>query len=395
MTRTRPSTGRAAIVGASIATALTLMSSCGDDSSPSTTTAASTTGSTTASTSVAIGPGEVTTRGISAERCAANKAAGKITYLTGFDYAAAASMADVIVAKDKGYFDKMCLDVEIRSSFSTANYPLVAANTAQFGSGGSYAELLRQSGNGAELEAVVLYGRTAIEALLVPKRAGVTKLSDLKGKTIGVKGDLPPVIVSMLNRAGLVRGKDYKEVLLDGFDPRAHLDTGIDALPVYKSNEPGQLTAAGGTYAEYTVFDPSADGTPGSFGLIFTSAGFAEKHPSAVQDFVRADLRGWQDAAADPDAAVATAVKLIDAAGNPNFLSATGESFRWKVESKIVSDSSTGSPVGVIDPAALQAQVDAYTEAKVFTTAPVIAGTHSSVASTVYDSSGKLIWPAG
>jgi NitT/TauT family transport system substrate-binding protein len=387
---------RSALAGASILAALALMSSCTDDSSSTSTTAGTTAGSSgVASTSVAIGPGEVTTTGISAERCAANKAAGKITYLTGFDYAAAASMADVIVAKDKGYFAKMCLDVEIRSSFSTANYPLVAADTAQFASGGSYAELLRQSGNGAKLEAVVIYGRTAIEALLVPKSAGVTKLSDLKGKTIGVKGDLPPVIVSMLNRAGLVRGQDYKEVLLDGFDPRAHLDTGIDALPVYKSNEPGQLTAAGGKYADYTVFDPAADGTPGSFGVIFTSAGFAEKHPSAVQDFVRADLRGWQDAAADPDAAVATAVKLIDAAGNPNFLSATGESFRWKVESKIVADSSSGTPVGVIDPAALQAQVDAYTDAKVFTSSTPIAGTYSSVAASVYDSTGKLIWPTG
>ena len=36
----------------------------------------------------------------------------------------------------------MCLDVDLKSSFSTANYPLVAANQAQFASAGSYTEML-------------------------------------------------------------------------------------------------------------------------------------------------------------------------------------------------------------------------------------------------------------
>ena len=33
-----------------------------------------------------------------ADRCAANQAAGKITYLSGFDFAAAASILEVVVA---------------------------------------------------------------------------------------------------------------------------------------------------------------------------------------------------------------------------------------------------------------------------------------------------------
>src|SRR5688572_16552372 len=56
-------------------------------------------------------------------RCAANREAGTITYLTGFDFAATASMIDVFVAHERGYFDDLCLDVEIQPSFSTANYP--------------------------------------------------------------------------------------------------------------------------------------------------------------------------------------------------------------------------------------------------------------------------------
>ena len=46
-----------------------------------------------------------------ADRCEANKAAGTITYLSSFDFAASASIVDVLVAEQKGYFDDLCLDV--------------------------------------------------------------------------------------------------------------------------------------------------------------------------------------------------------------------------------------------------------------------------------------------
>ena len=79
-----------------------------------TTAAATTAAPTTAAATTTTTASGVTTAGITAERCAANKAAGKITYLTSFDFAAAASILDVVVAKDKGYFDKMCLDVDLK-----------------------------------------------------------------------------------------------------------------------------------------------------------------------------------------------------------------------------------------------------------------------------------------
>jgi ABC-type nitrate/sulfonate/bicarbonate transport system substrate-binding protein len=169
-----------------------------------------------------------------------------------------------------------------------------------------------------------------VEALLVPGSANVKTLADLKGKTIGVKGDLAPAVVAMLNRAGLQRGRDYKERQLSGFNPQAHIDSGIDALPVFQSNEPGQLTALGGKYADYQLFRANDNNTPGSFGVIFTSNDFARDHPTVVEDFVRADLKGFADAVADPAAASAVSVKRIKA--NPgSTLTEAGEIFRWNV----------------------------------------------------------------
>jgi NitT/TauT family transport system substrate-binding protein len=344
-----------------------------------------------AATTAPSDAGAVTAEGISEARCAANKAAGTITYLSSFDFAASPSIVDVVMADKQGYFDDMCLDVELKSSFSTANYPLVASNQAQFSSAGSYTEMLNFAKDGARFVAVADYGKTNIAALLVRGDGKIDDLTDLRGKTIGVKGALPPALRAMLLKAGLTEGKDYKVVLLEGFDPQAHLAQPIDALPVYKSNEPGQLERAG---VPYELFDPSAEGVPGSFGILYTNEQFLNDHPTATQDFVRASMKGMEDALADRPAAVAASLDLIRAGGNKNFLSEEGESFRWDVEADLVEANKGELPVGVIAPALFQAEVDAYTEAGVFETAPDIAGTYDvELGAEVYGPDGKVIFP--
>jgi ABC-type nitrate/sulfonate/bicarbonate transport system substrate-binding protein len=346
---------------------------------------------TTPTTTVSVG--EVTAAGIPPDRCAANKAAGRITYLSGFDFSASASIVEVIVAQQKGYFEKMCLDVDLKASFSTANYPLVADNEAQFASAGSYAEIADyDQANDAGLVVVALDGKTAIDSLIVKEGEG-SKLTDLDGKTIGVKGMIPPSVKAMLAKAGMVEGKDYTTVGIEGFDPLVHIKLpGIAGFPGYKSNEPGTLERAG---VPFTLFDPSKDGIPGSFGVIYTNQGFLNDHPTAAQDFIRASMRGMEDALADPNAAAQAAVDLINANGNKNFLSPEGEQFRWTTESGLVKQfTPKGQPVGLIDPADLQAQIDAYDKVGIFTTKPTIPGTYdSALIAGVYGPDGKVVWP--
>jgi ABC-type nitrate/sulfonate/bicarbonate transport system substrate-binding protein len=361
--------------------ALTLAACGGDNSARPNSTSATTAGLV----------GSVTASGISPDRCAANKAAGKITYLSGFDFAASASIVEVVVAEQKGYFDKMCLDVDLKSSFSTANYPLIAAGTAQFASAGSYSEVLQQSTGGAKFAVVVDDGKQPINVLLVKPSSGVTSLADLKGKTIGVLGAMPQSITAMLVKAGLQDSRDYHTVLLDGFDPIAHFQQQIAGRPGFRSNEPGILQRAG---VPFTMFDPATDGIPGTFGLIYTSQAFLKNHPTAVQDFVRASMKGLADAIADPAAAVTTCVDLMNTAGNQNHLTQEGESFRWQTEAKVVTDSSEGQPAGLVDPTLLKAEVDAYTAAGVFSSPPAMAGTYDAdLVKGVYDSGGRVIWP--
>jgi ABC-type nitrate/sulfonate/bicarbonate transport system substrate-binding protein len=375
-----------------VALAATLVvASCGDDDDATSTD----TSTTVATTAPAFAEEVAAGAPFPASRCEANRAAGPITYLSGFDFAATASIIEVVIAEDRGYFDELCLDVELQPSFSTENYPIIAAGDAQFASGGSFSEVVNfAAANETDLVAVAVEGRSAIDALIV-KPGEATRLEDLEGTTIGVKGRLAPSLAAMLASVGLAEGEGYETVLIDGFDPLVHIELpGIVGFTAYKSNEPGQLERAG---VEFELFASSDYDIPGSFGVLYTTREFIDEHPTAVQDFLRASMRGLADALADPEGAAATAIELVEAGGNPNFLSPEGETFRWTTDvESITAETPEGTGVGVPDPALLQAEVDAYAEVGLFGEggAPEITDRYDvDLVAGVYDDTGEVIWP--
>ncbi len=340
-------------------------------------------------------PGDGRVAVVDEERCEENLAFGTVTFLTGFDYAAAASIIEVITAADAGYYEDVCLDVEILPSGSTANYALVAGGEAQFASGGSFSEMVSFAReNQADLVALSVGGHTPIDGLIV-KEGVADSLTDLAGSRIGVKFKLPSSIEAMLLDAGLVEGDDYETVLLDGFDPLAHIAIeSIDGFPGWKSNEPLALDRAA---VGYDLFDPTTYGVPGSFGVIFADRRTLTDAPGPVRDFMRATMRGLSDAISNPTAASAAAVALIESGGNPNFLSTEGEAARWRADAQLIeSTTSPGVGLAVPNADALQRELDVYGDIGLFGD----AGTPSAAdflapgpLELIYDAQGALVWP--
>ena len=330
-----------------------------------------------------------------AERCAANEAAGTITYLTGFDFAAAASIVEVIVAEDAGYYDELCLDVEIQPSFSTANYALIAENDAQFSSGGSFSEVVEfNNANDADFVVLAVDGRAPIDVLMI-KPGETSSLADLAGTTIGVKGKLPTSVQVMLAQQGLTEGTDFDTVAVEGFDPVAHMS--IDAIvgvPGWRSNEPGALERAD---VGFDLYDTVEFEIPGSFGIIYSNQQFIDEHPTAAEDFMRATMRGLDTAIADPEAAANTAVELINAGGNPKFLSPEGEVFRWTTDAgTIITLTPDGVPFGLPDVEGLQFELDTYADTGLFGDGDVpdaASIVDLELIESIYDGD-DVIWPA-
>ncbi len=326
-----------------------------------------------------------------AERCQANRDAGTVTFVTGFDFAASAGIIEAIVADAQGYFEELCIDFELQPGFGPSNGALVIEGRAEFGTAASFAELVANNVAGeGDLVALLHWGRTAIEAIVLPEGSDVEDFSDLCGSLIGIKGDLPYSLQAAVALAGIERDC-FEEILLDGFDPIAHLELGIDALPVYKSNEPNTLTRNG---VPFTMLDPLDFDVPSSFGIPFTTQSVIDEHPALVADVVRALIRGQAFAAANPDIAVENAFELIDAAGNPMFFAMEAERYRWGVESALIADlAPEGRGLGIPDLGLFEAEIDAQVQTGVLSSRPDWRSmVNADIAAGVYDGT-TLIWP--
>jgi ABC-type nitrate/sulfonate/bicarbonate transport system substrate-binding protein len=325
------------------------------------------------------------------ERCAINEAQGTLTYVSGFDFSASTGILDVIVADAEGYFDELCLDVEVQPGFAPGNSAAVAGGAAEFGAAGSFGELVNGNVEGdAGLVAFGQYGHTAIEALVVPADGDVQALSDIPGTIMGVKGDIPYSVQAMLALEGVERGT-YEELLLDGFDPISHLESGIHELPVYKSNEPNTLDNAG---VAYLTFDPLDFDVPSSFAVMFTRRDFLDGNPTVVEDFMRASIKGFEFANENPEAAVAHAFELIDAAGNPLFLAQDQELYRWTTEKEIVAGALPSElELAMLNPERLGEEIALLTDLGVYESLPDWETMiDTDIVAALYDGS-DLVWP--
>jgi len=284
------------------------------------------------------------------DRCEANRDAGQITFATGFDFGAAASILDVVAADDQGYYDDLCLDVDVQPGFSVQNLAGLSAGQLQVAGVGSFSEVAKGVSEGAEVTAVIVYGHTSVEQLIVEDDSAITELTDLPSAPMGIKGGIPYSVRAMIADAGV--DEDAITQIDVDFNPVILYETEIESLPVYKSNEPRQLDDQG---LEYRVFDPADHDIPASFGVIAANDAFAADHPTALEDFVRATLHGFQFGIDDPEAAVAASLERSD----PNlFFSPEGEEFRWMTERDLViSSTAEGEPIGYMDLDQLTAEV--------------------------------------
>jgi NitT/TauT family transport system substrate-binding protein len=90
---------------------------------------------------------------------------------------------------------------------------------------------------------------------------------------------------------------------------------------------------------------------------VFTTPAFAKQHPDAVRGFVKATIQAWQNAAADPDAAI-SALKKAEALSDP---AVELVRLKWALDF-VVTPGVRKSGIGNVDPARLSKHIDIVTE---------------------------------
>jgi len=235
-------------------------------------------------------------------------------------WVAQAQFAGYYVAAEKGYYKDAGLDVEIKPGG-----PDIAPEQVIAGGGADVivdwmpsALASREKGNKL-VNIAQVYNKSGL-MLTCRKETGITKPEDFKGKTIGVWffGNEYPFLAWMAKlKIPTTGGKDGITVLKQGFNVDPLLQKQADCISTMTYNEYQQVLEAGVKPDDLVTFKYEDQGVSTlEDGLYVQEDKLKDpKFVETMAKFVKASMKGWDDAAKDPKGAVAAVLKN-DASGS-------------------------------------------------------------------------------
>ena len=214
--------------------------------------------------------------------------------------------AGYYAALEQGFYRDAGLDVTIREGGPDIDVAeAVAGGKADFGVCSS--SVLREWTMGRRLVVLAAIFQHSPAVILVPRRADISSVSDLRGRTLM---DTPgsDEIAAMLKHEGV----DYAALprVDHQGDPRDLLAGRADAMVAYSTNEPFVLEQLG---AAFRTFSPGAYGIDFYGDNLCTSEAEVKAHPDRVAAFRAASVKGWAYALAHKEATVDLILKSYSA----------------------------------------------------------------------------------
>ena len=214
--------------------------------------------------------------------------------------------AGYYAALEQGFYRDAGLDVTIREGGpDIVAAEAVAGGKADFGVCSS--SVLREWVMGRHLVVLAVIFQQSPAIILVPRRADIRSVSDLRGRTLM---DAPgsDEIAAMLKHEGV----DYAALprVDHRGDPRDLVVGRADAMVAYSTNEPFVLEQLG---AAFRTFSPRAYGVDFYGDNLCTSEAEVKAHPDRVASFRAASLKGWAYALAHKEATVDLILKTYSA----------------------------------------------------------------------------------
>ncbi|WP_062209687.1 ABC transporter substrate-binding protein [Aureimonas sp. AU12] len=218
--------------------------------------------------------------------------------------------AGYYVAKEKGYYDEADLDVTIKPGGpDVAPEQVIAGGGADVIVDWMPAALAAREKGLALVNIAQPFKASGME-LTCRKETGIAAPADFKGKTLGVwfSGNEYPFLSWMSKlKLSTEGGADGVTVIKQGFNVDPLIQKQADCISTMTYNEYWQVIDAGLPADQLTVFKYEDQGVATlEDGLYTTEAKLAD--PAMVDKlarFVKASMKGWQYAAANPDEAAA------------------------------------------------------------------------------------------
>ena len=229
------------------------------------------------------------------------------------NFAADGGAAGFYHALEQGYFRAAGLDVVIEPSKGSADAITRTASQASDMGVGDISTLVEFASRRPEIapKAVFILHNRSPQAVIALKSSGIVKLADLHGRVLGQgPADAPSRMFPALAK---IAGLDLSRIEIRQFSPQLRdtmlLTQQVDAVTGFDSTVVLNLKANGVAVDDVTVIYYADNGLDVYGNAFLANPVFLQSNPQAVKAFVRASVRGWREAIADPMAAALSLAK--------------------------------------------------------------------------------------
>jgi NitT/TauT family transport system substrate-binding protein len=257
-----------------------------------------------------------------------------------------AQFAGYFVAQDKGYYAAENLDVTIiPGGPDIVTEQQVANGQAEFGVDW-VASFLAFRDKGLPLIDVAQIYQSSGLTLVSKKSANIVSPEDLKGKNVGVwYGGNEFEFLALMDKLGYDPDKDLN-VIKQGFTMDPFLAGQMDAASAMTYNEYQIVLESGVNANDLNVIRYNDQGVGMLEDNLFTTTEIANTRTDLVKRFVRASIRGWQDAVVNQADAVNIIMKYVE----PGSTTADHQSRMMSEVARLVQpDGMDPSQIGVMD----------------------------------------------
>lgn len=207
------------------------------------------------------------------------------------------------VAQSKGYYEDEGIDIEILPGGSDI-IPEQNVYNGVANIGVTWvSSLMNYQAQGYELQEVAQMFQKSGLLLVSKKDSNITKPEDLKGKKVGNWfGGNEYEVLALLEKYKLDKDSDLELVQQDYTMDQVTEGT-IDVASAMTYNEYGLLLEAGLKEEELNIIDMNDEDVAMLEDCLFVNSEWAEKNEDLVVRFIKASIKGWQDACKDPEGA--------------------------------------------------------------------------------------------
>jgi len=284
------------------------------------------------------------------EEAAAPAADAPVVIRFATDWRAQAEHGGFYQALASGEYARRGLDVKIVQGGPGVNVPqLLASNAVELGMGSNSFIVMNLAQEGVPVKAVAAFMQKDPQVLIAHPDTGVEKIADLKGHPILLSdASVTAFWVWLKAKYGFTDDQVRKYT----FNAAPFLADKRAAQQGYVTSEP--YTIEKQARLKPKVFLLADEGYPGYATMVLATDGTIARKPAAVQAFVEASAKGWQDyLTGDPTAADALIRK-----DNPEMTPDVLAQAREKLKSYRIVEGDEGAPVGAMTDARWKAFYD-------------------------------------